>query len=202
MIDLDRCSRARSPEGREFRHGRRRRAHTAHRNEDQQLDRGGRKRPVGAFAVAVCDQNPIYRDPRASEAAGFDAIPAPPTFPFVMETWGRFAELQPEDSSCPAGAWRRCSDLSWPKAGSSFTESSRSTITGPVVVGDVLDGEVHGGRRVHEGFEGPNDDVRRHRDGLAGSHDRRAGRHLAIQRHPPRLTSDSTLSNSAGRVAA
>ena len=39
--------------------------------------------PIAAFALAVCDQNPIYRDPRASEAAGFDAIPAPPTFPFA-----------------------------------------------------------------------------------------------------------------------
>ena len=66
--------------------------------------------PISAFALAVCDQNPIYKDPRAAEAAGLDAIPAPPTFPFVMETWGRFSELQPADGPPPGAAWPRCSD--------------------------------------------------------------------------------------------
>jgi len=50
--------------------------------------------PVSNFALAVGDKNPIYRDPRAAQEAGFAAIPAPPTWPFVMQSWGEFAEVQ------------------------------------------------------------------------------------------------------------
>jgi acyl dehydratase len=53
--------------------------------------------PVSAFASAVTDDNPVYRDPQAAAAAGFDAIPAPPTFTFAAQSWGRFPEDQPED---------------------------------------------------------------------------------------------------------
>lgn len=53
--------------------------------------------PVERFAEGVTDRNPIYRDPAAAAAAGFDAIPAPPTFPIAMGFWGSFREDQPED---------------------------------------------------------------------------------------------------------
>jgi len=53
--------------------------------------------PVSFFAQAVLDDDPIYRDSEAAAAAGFDAIPVPPTFPFVMRHWGAFDELQPAD---------------------------------------------------------------------------------------------------------
>jgi acyl dehydratase len=36
--------------------------------------------PVEFFASAVKDANPVYHDPAAAKAAGFDGIPAPPTF--------------------------------------------------------------------------------------------------------------------------
>jgi len=35
--------------------------------------------PVTHFADAVFSTSPIYRNPEAASAAGFDAIPAPPT---------------------------------------------------------------------------------------------------------------------------
>lgn len=38
---------------------------------------------VREFARAIQDDNPIYRDPEAARAAGFPAIPAPPTFTVV-----------------------------------------------------------------------------------------------------------------------
>ena len=38
--------------------------------------------PVSNFAAAVKDENPVYRDPNAAKTAGFDDIPAPPTFGF------------------------------------------------------------------------------------------------------------------------
>jgi acyl dehydratase len=96
--------------------------------------------PVAGFAVAVCDQNPIYRDPRAASAAGFDEIPAPPTFPFVMETWGRFPELQPEDAPSGGGMARVLGPL-MAKGGIILHGEQSFVYHRPVMVGDVLDGE-------------------------------------------------------------
>ncbi|ADP83251.1 FAS1-like dehydratase domain-containing protein [Pseudofrankia inefficax] len=56
---------------------------------------------VAAFAAAVTDTSPVYRRADAAAAAGFDAIPAPPTFTFAARLIGAFEDLQPEQ---PAGA--------------------------------------------------------------------------------------------------
>ena len=53
---------------------------------------------LAEFASAVKDESPVYRDPRAAAAAGLAGIPAPPTYPFVMENFGAYPELQPEDA--------------------------------------------------------------------------------------------------------
>ena len=54
--------------------------------------------PVGRFAKAVSDENPVYHDLAAARAAGFDGIPAPPTFTFSAASyWGLFPEDQPAD---------------------------------------------------------------------------------------------------------
>ena len=53
--------------------------------------------PVTAFASAVQDANPIYRDVRVARDAGFTDLPAPPTFTFAASFWGTFIENQPED---------------------------------------------------------------------------------------------------------
>jgi len=54
--------------------------------------------PVGRFAKAVMDENPAYHDLAAARAAGFDGIPAPPTFTFSAASyWGLFPEDQPAD---------------------------------------------------------------------------------------------------------
>ena len=58
------------------------------------LERG----PVSNFARAVTDHNPVYSDPGAAAEADFDAIPAPPTFPFAWHHWGAFPEMQPDGS--------------------------------------------------------------------------------------------------------
>jgi hypothetical protein len=52
--------------------------------------------PVAAFADAILDPSPIYRDPDVAGAAGWEAIPVPPTFPIAMPHWGSFMELQPD----------------------------------------------------------------------------------------------------------
>src|SRR5580704_13661133 len=54
--------------------------------------------PIQNFAEAVLSTSPIYRNPEAAKAAGLDAIPAPPTWPFAMEFSGKFEEIQPEDA--------------------------------------------------------------------------------------------------------
>lgn len=51
--------------------------------------------PVANFATAITDANPVFHDARAAAEAGFDAIPAPPTYPAVLHTFGAFPELQP-----------------------------------------------------------------------------------------------------------
>jgi acyl dehydratase len=54
--------------------------------------------PVTRFAEAVTDRNPVYRDLSAAREAGFDGIPAPPTFTFSAAAhWGVFPEDQPPD---------------------------------------------------------------------------------------------------------
>ncbi len=49
------------------------------------------------FARALHDDNPVYHDADAAEEAGFDGVPAPPTFAFAAQNWGRWEELQPTD---------------------------------------------------------------------------------------------------------
>jgi acyl dehydratase len=61
------------------------------------LERG----PVSNFAAATTDDNPVYRTPDAAKAAGFDDIPAPPTYPFAWNHFGAFPELQPDDADTP-----------------------------------------------------------------------------------------------------
>lgn len=52
--------------------------------------------PVTNFAASVTDSDPAHQVPEAASAAGLDAIPAVPTWPFVMSNWGAFPEIQPD----------------------------------------------------------------------------------------------------------
>jgi hypothetical protein len=44
------------------------------------------------FACAIGEDNPIYTDENVAVAAGYKAIPAPPTFPMVLDTEGSSLE--------------------------------------------------------------------------------------------------------------
>jgi acyl dehydratase len=96
--------------------------------------------PVSNFALAVCDRNPVYRDPRAAEEAGFDAIPAPPTYPFVMQSWGEFTEDQPSDKP-KANAMADVIGPLMAGGGIILHGEQEFTYHRPVLVGDVLVGE-------------------------------------------------------------
>jgi hypothetical protein len=53
--------------------------------------------PAWAFARAVKDSNPVYASADAAHDAGFEAVPVPPTFTFVMTHSGAFPDLQRPD---------------------------------------------------------------------------------------------------------
>jgi len=97
--------------------------------------------PVEFFASAVKDENPIYHDPKAAKAAGFDDIPAPPTFTFAMQHMGRFAEDQPED---PTGGTNPMHTIMGALHGDGaliLHGEQEFEYHRPVEVGDVLVGE-------------------------------------------------------------
>jgi acyl dehydratase len=92
------------------------------------------------FATAVKDPSPVYRDPRAAAEAGLAGIPAPPTYPFVMEHFGAYPELQREGGviSNPMG------EVLGPlmaKGGIILHGEQEFTYVRPVFAGDVLVGE-------------------------------------------------------------
>ena len=55
--------------------------------------------PIGLFARAVGDESDVYQNADAARGAGFDGVPAPPTFGFSIQNWGKWAELQPPDGA-------------------------------------------------------------------------------------------------------
>jgi len=50
--------------------------------------------PITNFARAVGDGSAIYRNADTARAAGFADVPAPPTFCFSIQNWGKWEELQ------------------------------------------------------------------------------------------------------------
>lgn len=53
--------------------------------------------PLTNFAKSVLDDNPVYRNADVARAEGFADVPAPPTFGFSIQNWGRWEELQPAE---------------------------------------------------------------------------------------------------------
>ncbi len=58
--------------------------------------------PITLFARAVGDGNAVYRNADVARTSGFPDVPAPPTFGFSIQNWGKWEELQPTDGT-PAG---------------------------------------------------------------------------------------------------
>ncbi|HVA09156.1 MAG TPA: MaoC family dehydratase N-terminal domain-containing protein [Acidimicrobiales bacterium] len=93
--------------------------------------------PVTHFADAVLSTSPIYRNPEVAKKAGFDAIPAPPTWPFAMEFSGKFEELQPSDAPTGSPLMTAVGPLI-AKGGLILHGEQEFIYHRPVVVGDVL----------------------------------------------------------------
>ena len=95
---------------------------------------------LALFADAVKEKSPIYRDARAAADAGLAGIPAPPTYPFVMENFGAYPELQPDD--VPTG--NPMAEVLGPlmaNGGLILHGEQEFTYHRPVLAGDVLVGE-------------------------------------------------------------
>jgi acyl dehydratase len=97
--------------------------------------------PVANFAHAVLDENPVYETPEAAKAVGFDAIPAPPTFSFAMQHWGKFAEIQPSDPTGGENPMHKVMGELFAKGGLVLHGEQEFEYHRPLVVGDTLVGE-------------------------------------------------------------
>lgn len=96
--------------------------------------------PVQHFADALLSSSPIYHSPEAARQAGFDNIPAPPTWPFAMEFSGKFAEIQPADTPTGNPLMTAMGPL-MAKGGMILHGEQEFLYHRPVQVGDVLVGE-------------------------------------------------------------
>ncbi len=99
---------------------------------------------VANFATAVCDGDPVFRDRRVAAARGLPAIPAPPTFPFAMENWGAFPELQAaggDDGETGTNALAEVLGSLMEAGGLILHGEQELEYHRPVYVGDVLRGE-------------------------------------------------------------
>jgi acyl dehydratase len=96
--------------------------------------------PVEHFADSLLSTSPIYHNPEAARQAGFDNIPAPPTWPFAMEFSGKFAEIQPTDAPTGNPLFTAMGPL-MAKGGLILHGEQEFLYHRPVQVGDVLIGE-------------------------------------------------------------
>jgi acyl dehydratase len=105
---------------------------------------------IAIFARSLHDEDPIFRSEVAAASAGFDAIPAPPTFTFVMAHSGTHPDLQPPDGRGrlgppePPGGRNGDADpaAAYSRDGMYLHGEQHFTYHRPVVGGDVLEGRM------------------------------------------------------------
>jgi len=98
--------------------------------------------PVSKFADAVHNDSPIYQDAAAAKAAGFTAIPAPPTFAFSsLQYWGKHPEDQPPDPSGGKNPMMEAIGTLMAKGGLVLHGEQEFEYHQPILVGDVLHNE-------------------------------------------------------------
>jgi hypothetical protein len=99
--------------------------------------------PVMLFARAVKDDSAIYSSPRAASTAGFERVPVPPTYTFVMSSAGAFPDLQPAGGT---GSMYATSDgdgaSAFTRDGLYLHGEQHFTYHRPVGVCDVLEGRL------------------------------------------------------------
>jgi hypothetical protein len=99
--------------------------------------------PVMLFARAVKDRNDVYASEREAQSAGFDRVPVPPTYTFVMASAGAFPDLQPEGGTGSMYANTGTdADSAFARDGLFLHGEQHFTYHRPVAVGDVLEGRL------------------------------------------------------------
>jgi acyl dehydratase len=98
--------------------------------------------PVAKFADAVHDDSPVYQSAEAAKAAGFSAIPAPPTYAFSsLQYWGKFPEDQPPDPTGGKNPMMEIIGTLMSKGGMVLHGEQEFEYHRPIFVGDVLHSE-------------------------------------------------------------
>ena len=113
--------------------------------------------PVMLFARAVKDRSPVYSSERAAKEAGFDRVPVPPTFTFVMSDSGAFPDIQPEGGtgSMYASAGTDAASV-FARDGLFLHGEQHFTYHRAVNVGDVLEGRMRTSKPIaREARRGP-----------------------------------------------
>lgn len=100
--------------------------------------------PIAKFAEAVHNDSPVYQRADAASSAGFDAVPAPPTFAFsAIQYWGKHPEEQPADPTGGANPLAEIMGGLLAKGGMILHGEQEFTYHRPIVAGDVLTCEGH-----------------------------------------------------------
>ena len=93
--------------------------------------------PLANFAKAVLDDSAVYANADAARAAGFVNVPAPPTFGFSTQNWGRFEELQTAEQPASNPMFEVMGKL-YANGGMVLHGEQSFTYHQPIVAGDVL----------------------------------------------------------------
>jgi len=94
---------------------------------------------VTAFAKSVRDHNPVYRNREAALAAGFDDVPAPPTYFFsAAQSWNEWEEEQPPDPTDGSNPMAEVMGNLMAGGGLILHGEQEFTYHRPVVVGEKL----------------------------------------------------------------
>ncbi|MGZ4678291.1 MAG: FAS1-like dehydratase domain-containing protein [Acidimicrobiia bacterium] len=102
---------------------------------------------IAIFARALHDDNELFRSDAAAARAGFRALPAPPTFSFVMSHSGAHEDLQPPEGRGrlgPPSAGDAGSDpmAAYARDGMYLHGEQHFTYHRQPVAGDVLEGRM------------------------------------------------------------
>ncbi len=105
--------------------------------------------PVMLFARAVKDRSEVYASERAARAGGFDRVPVPPTYSFVMASAGTFPDLQPEGGIASMYADTGADAASaFARDGLFLHGEQHFTYHRAIAVGDVLEGRLRTSKPV------------------------------------------------------
>jgi N-terminal half of MaoC dehydratase len=93
--------------------------------------------PLTNFAKAVLDDSKVYANAEVARDQGFTDVPAPPTFGFSIQNWGRFEELQTAEQPESNPMFEVMGKL-YASGGMVLHGEQEFTYHQPIVAGDVL----------------------------------------------------------------